>query len=130
MFYQACRSGGKYALALAGATSAFVFLEEYTAYLREEALGKYVEKGEAEGVSRKTTWRKGGAVWWDGAVAGTILGTAVGLMCELNRSSRAIRIGRRRSTYTRATSPRTGLAVYQFRRSPRRHTVDIAGHSR
>jgi hypothetical protein len=87
MFYQACVSGGRYAVALAGATSAYVFLEEYTAYLREEALGKYVARAEAEGLRQKTTWRKGGAVWWDGAVAGTVLGTAVGLLCRLRNIS-------------------------------------------
>jgi hypothetical protein len=85
IFLQASLSGGKYAIALGGGTAAYVLLEEYVAYMREELLGRVrrvPQPGTMEGFRKQVTWRQGGSVWWDGTVAGTVLGLATGLICE------------------------------------------------
>ena len=60
-----------------------MFLEEYISYLRETVLGIYAPRGgSGAGFRDAVTWRSGGCVWWDGVLAGTILGGAVGLICK------------------------------------------------
>ena len=82
---EALKKGGKHAMGLGGATFVFVFLEEYASWAREEWLGDVKPRPPySDEFKDRTTWRRGGAKWQDGAIAGSILGTAVGLLCMTN----------------------------------------------
>ena len=86
--FGALRTGGKYALALSSATSAYVALDESVGVLRERLVGKHGEgqwqaQESEDGRPRRVGWREGGVWWGDGMIAGGILGLGVGALCTL-----------------------------------------------
>jgi len=90
----AARLGGKYAVALGGATAVYVLVDESVGWAREEYIGsrgavvaqpvlEEEDIGDDEGLPRRrASWRKGGPEWEDGALAGGLLGAGVGTACE------------------------------------------------
>ena len=108
----AARTGGKYGLALGGATAVYVLLDESVGWAREDYFGVKEESPEArvdevdmeDGTRRKkVSWRRGGVEWEDGAVAGGLLGAGVGTACEFCSGSAAqSRTDGARSTATTA----------------------------
>lgn len=81
-----------YALGLGGASAAFVLLDESAGLLREQLVGVQPLADDRAGTEvgrqrRRRGWREGQVHWADGAIAGTIMGTAVGTTCQSGRET-------------------------------------------
>nr|ODN82550.1 hypothetical protein L203_05359 [Cryptococcus depauperatus CBS 7841] len=76
-------AGVRYAIALGGATGAYVLLDESVGWTRERLFGYAKPTGKSLG--EKVSWKRGGVQWEDGAIAGGVMGLAVGTTYNLPR---------------------------------------------